>query len=338
MATRTRNMEKLHYFSNSKCVECKYKSISDCEAKLYDEFKTNISGLSTCNFLNSTNDNDEFATYNETDFFHLYTYNSYYKDYYKSNTTKYFENEIIKAGFNIIKHTESYRGLCDSIKQQMDDKVTKISDDKFDALVEFINDEDNSNIPKSINSMLERVKLIGLNSVEMIHEYRDIIQDEHKFEHVMNYLRLSSSLKHCEEKFYDVASKKMFSGIHNNTWNKILYLHNLAKEYKMKDVLDIEGLQAPKGNSKKLCVLIDAIKKLYNKRDSIDTKDYSAKEHIKLYKTLLANLIGKLGLIETKRLCTKEKRDVTTYVINPEMKARYDKLINKSNYNFEEEE
>lgn len=191
------------------------------------------------------------------------------------------------------------------------------------------NDEEPTD--KCIISMKKRIDLLHLSTQELIEEYKDLVQDEYKMEHFMNYSRLNESFEYCEAKLNTIANDKMIAGLQNYSWNKVKYVHMLAQECGIKDDLfDFDSISVPDISSEKVQKLIDAIKILYNKRDVIKAEDYTQDCFVKLYKFMIDNLTKKLGLIKSTmskgRDCRKHK-----YSIDRDSKTRYDKLISIKN-------
>jgi hypothetical protein len=325
MATRTRNMSQLSYYSCCNCFEAKYENIDVCWKQISLEYVANIMGISSC-----TLDDDirEDIVEKEDIYKNIYVENTYVLDYYKTYTLKFFENELRSAGFKIVKKAEESAKLNEEVKEQMKVISNEITDEKFELLINSLNSEDS--VPGGINQMKKRVELLNLDSAELVEEYRDLIEDEHKFEHFLNYNRLNKSYEDCQIKLNEAVNDKMLHGIQANVWNKIKYVHMLAKTCGIeKDLFDLKGIVCPDIKDKKIQLLIDSIKVLYRKRDNIDAKDYTSDEFIKLYKFMLESLVKNLGIIVSKKNSKKCGRH--SYNVDDEVKARYDKLISIMN-------
>lgn len=103
MATRTRNMNKLSYYSCCSYFDSKYENREECAKQIDSEFNANILGISTCKI-----DEDVLKdTENGEDIFrNMYIENTYVLDYFKTNTLKFFEVELKNSGFNLIEKTK----------------------------------------------------------------------------------------------------------------------------------------------------------------------------------------------------------------------------------------
>jgi hypothetical protein len=357
MSTRTRNMKQLNYYSCAKDSFPKYTSREDCAKQTKSEFDANQSSISRCRMnidveaLERMN-NEENA--DEDIFRNIFIENTYLLDYFKTGTMKFFEDELKNAGFKIIESGKNVEcGKLDSvIVEKMNEMSNQIKDDKYEQLLKTFSsndelstnstddDEDDeevkevSKIPTGVSGMLNRVKILKLDSEELIEEYRDLVEDEYKFDHFLNYNRLNKTLEHCENKLKEVVSGKMLTGVHNNVWNKIKYVHMLARNLGITGVKGQEDnlfnfgkIVAPDVNDKEIQKLINSIKILYRKRDTVNTEDYTGEDYVKLYKFMLESLIKKLGLIKSKQSRSKEERGKILYHIDVKSQKRYDKLI-----------
>lgn len=202
---------------------------------------------------------------------------------------------------------------------------SQITDEKYELLVESLGCE---KIPEGIKCMMNRVEILKLHSAELIEEFRDLVEDEYKFEHFLNYNRLNKSLEYCETKLDEVVNGRMLTGIHSNVWSKIKYVHMLAKNCGIEDNLfNFKEIVSPNVKNKTIQKLINSIKVLYNKRDKIKTEDYSSEDFIKLYKFMLDSLIKKINIIVSKQSRCKDTRGKFIYSIDEEGKDRFDRLI-----------
>jgi hypothetical protein len=172
--------------------------------------------------------------------------------------------------------------------------------------------------------MKKRADILGLNTSELLIEYKDLVQDEYMFESFMNYNRLNKSFEYCESKIDAISDNKMITGLQSNVWFKVKYVHMLAEACGIKEKLfNFEKMECPDLRSKKVCKLILAIKTLYKKRDKVEYVDYDLVEIVKLYKFMLDSLIKKLGIIKSN----KELRDKYIYSIDEEKAKKYDTVV-----------
>jgi hypothetical protein len=332
MATRTRNMSQLSYYSCAGCTTSKYENIEDCTQKNFKEFAANCLGRSSC-VLDSKTTFDK----NEDAFFHMYCENIYVLDLFKTNTLEYFEQELKHAGFTLSCGEDNVSKLDNEITEQMKTLSTTINNEKYDLLISHIeNNDEEIEPPIGIVNMLKRTEILHLTTTELIQEYRDIVEDEYKMEHFLNYNRLTKSFLYCENKLNEVVNSKMLTGIQSNVWNKIKYIHMLAQSCGIQDtLLDLDKVIVPDIKNKKVQLLIETIKVLYNKRDKVKAEDYTQEQFVKLYKFMLDNLIKNLGIIVSTKSTSGITRNKHLFSINDVEKSRYDRLIAIMNPNSE---
>ncbi|RZK47887.1 MAG: hypothetical protein EOO99_12025 [Pedobacter sp.] len=335
MATRTRNMKQLNYFSCAKSHDAEYLNIKDCDNKITNEFNANVLGLSK--HFKETCSKEAHGI--EASFRKIYTENTYLHDYYNTNITKFFEDELRNAGFDIVKSYKRMTMLNDETKEKMNTMKLEISEQKYELLVtsivgkdEDVDEKEEDEDVECIKDMKKRVDILGLNSRELLVEYKDLIQDEYKFESFMNYNRLHKSFEYCEKKVDEITHNKMITGIQSNVWFKVKYIHMLANVCGIEgDLFNFEEMKCPDLRSKKVCKLILTIKKLYKKRDTVEYIDYDLEKIIKLYKFMIDGLIKKLGIIKSTKSKSKNSRDLHIYSIDEEKAERYNKLVTLMN-------
>lgn len=329
MATRTRNMNQLSYYSKCRSFDAKYESREHCLKVIESEMVANCLGLSTCKL-----DDEVRATFEEKEnsFLNIYAENTYVMDYFKTNITRFFEHELKQAGFNLMKDNSSYSQLSNDVKNQMSVISEENCNDKFTKLIESL-DSKETVLSEGITQLKKRADILHLDSVELIEEYRDVIEDEYKFEQFLNYGRLKKSYEYCVAKLSQVVNGKMAIGVHINVWNKIKYVHMLAQQCGIgEDLFDLENIVCPDTKKKDVRTLIDTIKVLYRKRDKVKIEDYDGAEFVKLYKFMLDSLVKKLGIVASIKSQKRNKqRNKHSYGIDTEASERYDRLISIMN-------
>lgn len=114
MATRTRNMKQLNYYSCATCHLSEYESFEDCQTKKIEEFNTNMLSLSSITLDETTS-----LDYNENIYFNIFTSNTYALDLFKTNSQHFFEQELKNAGFTLQNYGDSYGKLDGDIIAKM---------------------------------------------------------------------------------------------------------------------------------------------------------------------------------------------------------------------------
>eukprot|EP00981_Chlorochromonas_danica_P012466 scaffold4966_cov168-Ochromonas_danica.AAC.1 len=207
-----------------------------------------------------------------------------------------------------------------------------INDENYKEVINAITEnEEEEDLSQGLTKLKSRADILKLDTEELMLEYRDLVEDEYKFDQFLNYSRLHKSYEYCQAKLNDTISRKMLGNVHNNAWNKIKYIHLFATECSIEnDLLNIEGIVIPE-NRKKLNVIINSIRTLYRKRDKLDETEYDDVEIVKLYKFMIDHMIKKLGLFSSKRIKVRGAKDSYKHTINKKEKTRLDKLIRRMN-------
>lgn len=320
MATRCRNMSQLSYYSEARSRNAMYVDYQDCVNKCLKEFHANVLGRSSCYI-----DKNDVMLENEDIYFNLRCENKYVKDLHMTNVCAHFEKELKKCGFVLLSAEDDIGKLAEATKEKMVARSKEIQEEKYQKIVACLDNEEKDGVDIQ---MQNRVELLKLNTPELVEEYRDLIENERKLEHFLNYTRLNTSEAHCNFKLNEIVNSKMLSGVEGNIWNKIKYIHMIAKICNIShDLFDISNISVVEPcDSKKVINLINAIKVLYNKRDK--AKIYNADYITKMYVFMLNSCIKQLSLIKsTRSKARSETRDKYVYSINETNKAKYDKLM-----------
>jgi hypothetical protein len=339
MATRTRNMEKLSYYSCARSCESQYESFEDCKKKLTEKYLVNQFGY-------SKEDIDDFlsneSSWHSVELVHLNLYirNCYVLDLHKTNILYFFEQELKHCGFTLLKSKGKTARMDKAVAMVFKEKSQEIRDDKFELLVESFNDK-KIILPNSLAPMKERCNLLNFKTAEEVSEYREVIEDGYVLEHFYNYNRLHKSLEHCESKVIDTINNKMIAGVEKNKWFKIKYVHTLAKLCGIEDNLfSIDEMKMPTLTDKNKKVIIN-IKTLYNKRDATEVDEYDIDSIKQLYKFMLDSLTKKIKLFSSVKNKSRDgDRDKSTYSLNDDVVEKYTNLITIMNnrYLMDEEE
>ena len=325
MATRTRNMTKLHYYSCAGSCESSYTSFEDCEAKVTEKYLINELGFDLED-IEEYIENSHLSRKSEIMHKNMYIRNSYALDLHGTNITYFFEEELKRCGFDI---TVDSSDRCKVSKVEMDaidSRYYEIKDIKYQSFIDSFKEPEN--MSESMLMMSKRCELLNITTEEEIEKYREVIEDSKVIGQFFNYNGLKKDLNFCEYKIRDEINNKMISGIEKNCWVKIKYVHQLAGMTGITDDLfNIESITMPvldKANKK----LISSIKLLYNKRDGIEIDDYDVGDIKKLYKFMLDNLTNKLKLFSSvKSNARDETRGKHIIIRNEDSFDKYDNLI-----------
>jgi hypothetical protein len=326
MATRTRNMEKLSYYSSVKCCESLYDTYDDCVAKVSANFALNKLGYSFSHLEDFTLHQKKFMQV-EKIHMDLYVHNTFALDLHNTNKLHFFEQELKACGFVIQRPVGVKAKLDKAIESEFRVQKQVISDDKYEKLIKCIEEPRKYKLPNSLVPLAERCKILKLHKEDELLTYRKVVEDDDAMSHFLNYKGLKTTYDVVKENVENTVQNKMSAGMEKDRWLKIKYVHMLAQICNVgKDVFDIGNVAMPELTEKNKTI-ITTIKKLYDKRDKIDVETYELDSIQKLYRFMLDNLTKKLGLIKSTRSKKKETRDETLYSIDESMVEKYDTLI-----------
>ena len=352
MATRTRNMKQLNYYSCARGVEAKYKDLSECQLKMAEEYITNFKQLSllpkeSYKLIRAMMDDEENKENNDT-FKTLYDYNVYFKDYYGTNPTYYFEKEIKRVGFKIGVKNDSKKVPQEDIeaeKLEIQEISESRQNDRYEELKGIIHgrnrigkgimddddDEEDKPMSKAVENMIKRVDILKLSNSEQLDLYRDLIEDEYMFDDFMNFTRLLKDKYIADSKVVEVMKGKMVAGLHSNVWIKIMYIHKIADVLNIHNkVFNLDGIVEPAESvikSEEVQTIINNVKQLYKKRDVTPSRDYTGYDMVKLYKFMLNAEVGLLKIIKSEQSKKKATRDKISYVIVEDTFKKYMDLV-----------
>ena len=165
--TRTRNINKLYYYSEVKTHEPIYNSLDECRNINLDLTTTSKEIFEVC----SSNDSSDDEVINENTFFELFVYNEYVSDIFNTNKTVHYENILKDEGF-VLSSIGNAQKLNKVIKDEMKEMIQSIKKEIFDKFIET--DYCDENLQTNLN-------LLGLDTITDKNEllkYRPEITDK----------------------------------------------------------------------------------------------------------------------------------------------------------------
>jgi hypothetical protein len=177
--TRTRNILKLYYYSEVKCCEPKFESLSDCK-----EFYRNISTTSkelnaVCIYLDE-NDDDKLI---ENTFFELFCYNAYMFDIYRTNPTIHFEEILRDNGFEI-ETIGVKQKISKSERDEMSQIINDIKEETFNQLITvgYTSDE----------SLVGNIEFLNLpiDDIQLMIKHKELLLNKFNIDEHFNIIRL----------------------------------------------------------------------------------------------------------------------------------------------------
>lgn len=315
MASRTRNMDKLYYFSKeikSQKMEC--ETIKEVENKYKKMIKYNdkILGLSK-----SINENDEIKIVNNT-FFKLFCYNEYQISIFKTGFLQHFENLLKDNGFNLTQ-TGQYKKLDKDELKELNEVYKLLKEDDFEKykvakFTELDNDEDltkNEEIIKEYSILDNRFNLLNIPNKEEAENYKVFMMDEYALKNYYNFLSLFRKSDYIKNKLIEKKDDSFNVKVINSMFSKVSLLEKFESHYQIsRFTLDFKNIDETKEISKEFQELY---KYTFPKQKikSFKTK-YSL---IKIYVNILKYISGDLPIIKTSK-GKENNKSVWKYALN----------------------
>lgn len=303
MSCRTRNIEKLHYYTNeTKSNELKYNNLDDLKAK-YKNFilcNNKLNGLS----VNRNIDNDR--TVIENSFFNCFTYNEYLRNIYNTGYIKHYENYLIRDGF-VLKE----KGLKVKINKSEDKEIkTAFTNYKNNLFQNFLSCRFDSTVEtklKNYEMFNDRLKLLKITTREDAEKYSIFIEDDYALKNFFNLVNLFKDDDYINTKFEDIGKKSMDVKMINNKYSKLKLLKMFETHYKINRFnFDINTVNIDKEISNEFKIMYEEIFSK-QKKQSFTTKQ----NIIQIYVKIIKNICGDIPIIKSTK---KQINNVRTYV------------------------
>lgn len=332
-ATRTRNIDKLYYYSCCKEKKEKYCNIEEVETNFKTMIETNEKLL---NLSCSIDEDDEINIINNT-FFKLFCEGIYQQDTEQTNKLLHFEEILINQGFKLFCDGDKNQ-LNKELKKQMTNEFNEIKEQKFNKYIDDTNEGEDVFLMDEHEKYLKRQILLKIDDEEL-KEYEFLLNDEFKlssFFHFINLFRTTTNINECLTKN---KNNNMNVKIMNDEYNKILLLRKFEIENNITP-FDINFI-----NDEQIKINIDDIEYKHLKYIFRMTKGKPTnKEELKkVYIGMLRNLISNLDIIKSKQIRVKGDK-IMHYSFNEQlikslfnlifrMKIKYldENLLNKIN-------
>ena len=193
-AGRTRNINKLYYYSNVKEKLNNYSNIEEVETNYKNRIETNEKLLS---LSGSITEDDELSIVENT-FFKLFCSGIYQQDTEQTNKLLHFEEILKKQGFILSSIGEKIE-LKKEIKQVM---TKELKENKLEILDQFIKDiEDEADIylNDDYKAIRDKFEFLRLKS-EDIKPYSFLLLDDFKYSSFFNFIKMHQTSEYLKMK------------------------------------------------------------------------------------------------------------------------------------------
>ena len=317
--TRTRNLNKLFYYSSANEKESIYNSLEEVKTLYKNQIETNNKVLNICANVNK---DDEMEIIDNV-FFNLFCDGLYNQDIQQTNKLLHFEEILKEQGFKISIIGDKQK-LNTNINKKMNTQLKQEINENFDDFIDEM--KTTGEITNTNNKKLfERYNILKLD-VETINEYKFLLIDEFKFNSLFTFIKMFKTSQTLNELLTDKNNSNMNVKLLSDTLNKIILLRTIETNNKISPY-DINFT-----TSKPEINITDKEFKLISKIFRITkSKPDNLNELKKFYFGMLKNIFGNLDIVKSTHSTDKDNKSVNIYYFNDNVIKLLFKLIFKMN-------
>jgi hypothetical protein len=283
-ATRTRNINKLYYYSNCKENNPSYENVDDVKQIYNMRIEQNEKLL---NLSCSIHENDDITIISNT-FFNLFCDGIYQQDTEQTNKLLHFESILRNQGFDI-----SYEGsktqLNKELSKGMKQEYLEQHQEHFYTFVsDMYNEVDVFEIPE-YKKYLDKIEYLNIDEDEL-YEYQFLLTNEYNYNSFFSFMKMFWKTEYLKEKLLssnNINVKKL-----DDVSNKILLLRKFEKDNNITP-FDINFLS----ENVKLNIKDNEYKYLQTVFRMEKSKPSNINELQKVYIGILRNIFGNFNII-----------------------------------------
>ena len=337
-ATRTRNIDTLHYYSNCKEHSYVYSSLEDVKETYKNRIATNEQLLNLSCSINE----DEAYVFCENTFFNLFVTGIYQQDRENTNKLLHFEEILMNEGFKL-----SQKGTKQEINKQLKKQMTmqqeQIKNELIDNYItdtnnynnelKKIDDGDINNInddilknniheTESYKKMILRKDYLKLNDNEMS-EYSFLLSDEYKYSSFFSFMDVFKTVEAIDNNIKKNTKNNMDIKTTDNINTKIKLLRMFEKDNNI-SAFDLNFTHSQD-------IRVNLSDETYKHMKSVFKMTKQKPDNIndvrKMYIGLLKNVFGSLNVITSRKTQNKERKNIVIYAFNEVLMNQLFKLI-----------
>lgn len=310
MSCRTRNMDKLIYFSKEiKPQKKEYETLKEVENRYKRLIKQNEKVLS---MSKSINECDEIKIVNNT-FFKLFCHNEYQDSIFKTGFLQHYENILNDNGFELSSKGD-YMTLDKLEKQDFNAIYDLVKFEEFEEFVEehfkVIENEEDIIETKHIH-LKARCTLLNIPTKEDAEKYKVYITDAYALKNYFNFLGLFRTDEYIKLKLREKEKESFKIKTLSSVYNKLSLLSQFENHYKINRFeLSFDNIDITKEISKEF----QAIHATMFPRKKIIPFDCK-KNLLKIYVDIIKMICGDI-LIITQKKAKQDKKCIYKYELN----------------------
>jgi hypothetical protein len=322
--TRTRNINKLYYYSEVKTHLPIYESLDECRTINQNLTTTSKEIFEVC----SSNNNMDDEIINENTFFDMYIYSEYVADIFNTNKTVHYEKILKEEGF-ILSSVGTVQKLDKVIQNEMKERVENIKDETFNDFIET------GSCSENLQSNLELLGFDSNTDKDILLKYKPELTDKLKLTEHLNIIRCLKDYLTINVKIAKVEDASYSIQCLNSIYHKISIVRQLAKDMNIQ-FLDVNVSL----NDIKLNTINDKKWLLMCKMFRLNRKAPTTKGDIfKLYISLLKHIMTSDIIITKQNTKMVNKSRGYIYKLNKDAIIHHielDKYTNRNLINYDE--
>ena len=303
-ATRTRNINKIYYYSCCQEKKPVYSSVEEVEETYKNRIETNEKLL---NLSGSIDEDDNIKIVKNT-FSKLFYSSIYQQDAEQTNKLLHIEEIFEHQGMNVIYEGVDKKELDASTKSRLTKEYKKIKDETIEKFIFDVKNEVDIYSIDEYKVLRERQDYLNLNENELS-IYSFLINDEYKYNSFFSFIKIFQTTEYLESKLKDRDSFKVKKL--DDTENKIILLRKFEKANNINTFdLDFSSSDVEiktDDNTFKLLKTTFRISK---------TKPENTEDLKKFYIGMIRHIFNSLDIVIGKKTKNKERKDIIKYSFN----------------------
>jgi hypothetical protein len=332
MISRTRNIDKLYYYSESKQREERYKTLEDVKKYYKDVRTSSITIKNLC--LSRDNKKREIE---ENTYFKIFCYYTYLNDAFNTNITGHFEKILRSNGFKLIKSEDKITKLSKEMNKTLREQT---KNEKIKLLEEYLK---TPYMESKYENIINNIEYLGIENEKII-EYKELILNETEMKKYNRLIKWCKKTNAINIELKDVVLKNFDFKNYDGSLIKIKHIKDIEDGFNIHilnenfNVMEEREIKFENEKYKELSYCFEFLKKKPKETETemLKRKPKNILELKKLYLGMLKNAIGisffknKINNTRNIKHNCKIEEDILNYYL------KLHKLKNKDKNNWNE--